>query len=141
MNPDTEAARVAWASAVETSNATADLMERAIETGDNDFLIETLATKLEQARETVDLAYKAYLVTMENWIAEAPRRYDVVVLPSVFQSEAGRRIPGLTFAFRGGVEAPVTVALLNVESDLRKFQKELDKAITTAIRESRKEAS
>jgi hypothetical protein len=72
-----------------------------------------------------------------NWVIEAPRRCDPTVVASI--SRAGDEVlPSISFAFQGLTpEDLITVTLIATEFDLRKFQKNLDKAITLALREAR----
>lgn len=137
MSTDNETARIRWADAVADANNAADAHQAAIDTDQGEFMIERRRREHEESQAKVDTTYRAYLATMGHWIDEAPKRWDVVVVGAVATIE-DRLIPAVTFGFRGGTEAPVTVTLVNTEIDLRRFQKKLDKAITDALREVRK---
>ena len=134
-----EEARTAWADAVAEANERGDAHQAAVESRADEFTIERRKHLHEQAQSAVDAAYKVYLTTLSDWVSEAPRRFDVVLVAAVARIE-DRLIPAITFGFRGGTDAPVTVTLVNTELDLRRFQKQLDKAITDALRETREQS-
>ena len=77
--------------------------------------------------------------SLDDLVSEAPRRFALTCVSSVAQ--VGENVaPAVTLAFIGHDVEPVTVTLVNSELNLRRFQKELGKALDEAIREVRKMA-
>lgn len=133
---DPEELRIAWTAAVEAANELADAIADAKMLGvevHGDELKE-LENEHQKAKDKVDRAYSAYAKATANWATTAPRRFDCVITANTALTESGLRIPAISFGFRGGDGPPLTVTLVNVEDDLRKFQANLDKAITSAVR-------
>jgi hypothetical protein len=138
---EVEVARVTWAEAVDAANDANDRLEMAIQAGDSDFVIEARTFERQDASAAADVAYQAYLASMANWVTEAPMRHDFVMVPTACKLPSGNVLPSVTMGFRGGTESPVTVTLVLSELDWGRFRKEIDKAITLAIRESRKRSN
>jgi len=70
----------------------------------------------------------------DSWIHTAPKRLAPVVLPSISVGEDFIS-PAVSLAFEGLAEnKTITVTVVASEFELRKFQKDLDRAITQALR-------
>jgi hypothetical protein len=134
---ETELARLTWADATERVNRCREKLQKATDAGCDDVVIDTLQLQLDAAIAKAEGAYTEYARQMATWISDAPKRWDVVLAASTANIDGGA-LPAIAFGFRGGTESPVTVALIMTELGWRKFQKELDHAITNAVRESRK---
>jgi hypothetical protein len=141
VSAESEAARVVWADAVAKAGDAAELLQKAYESDATQFDIEARTFDLEDAQARSDETYAAYLETMTNWVTEAPRRGDYIMASATATLEDGTVLPSVIFGFRGGTEAPITVSFVTTEIGLRKFQKELDKAISEAVRTIRKMAT
>jgi hypothetical protein len=77
------------------------------------------------------------MTNLDDWVSAAPRRFALSCVSSVAQ--VGENVaPALTLAFIGKDVEPVTVTLVNSELNLRRFQKELGRALDEAIREARR---
>jgi hypothetical protein len=76
-------------------------------------------------------------VTDFRWVSQAPKRINPIVVASVSQVNDDK-IPGISIAFQAIKEADMTtVTLIGSEFELRKFQKDIDRAITMSLREVR----
>ena len=71
-----------------------------------------------------------------GWITDAPRRTHGQVEPAMIELDE-IRYPALALAFQGADAEPVTVTLVGNERALRDFQRQLDRAITGALRKCR----
>ena len=70
----------------------------------------------------------------DSWIHTAPKRLAPVVLPSISVGE-DFIAPAVSLAFYGlEADKVITVTVVATEFELRKFQKDLDRAITQALR-------
>jgi hypothetical protein len=72
-----------------------------------------------------------------TWLDEAPRRTHAVVHPATIEAPDGLVYPALAFAFESPDAEPITAVVVGREMDFRRFQKQLDKAITDSIRKAR----
>ena len=136
---DPEVIRRQWTDAVADANEITDAIADGKLAGmdpDGDEM-KSLEAQLVLVRAAADRAYSAYAKATANWATTAPRRFDCVITANTAVTESGLKVPALSFGFRGGDGPPLTVTLVNVEEDLRKFQANLDKAITTAVRACR----
>lgn len=133
---DTETARVKWADAVADANACREKLELAKDAGLDDFTIDGLQMELDAAGILAESTYQVYGEAMRTWMEDAPRRWDFVIAASTASID-DQALPAIVFGFRGGVEAPVTVTMIMPEFGWRKFQKEVDRAITQAVRQAR----
>ena len=70
-----------------------------------------------------------------SWLQEAPRRLRAHVEAATIESPDESVWPALAFAFESPDAAPVTCVFVGREIELRRLQRELDKAITAAIRQ------
>ena len=76
-------------------------------------------------------------MTEAKWVKEAPKRVNPIVVASTV-SDGDHIVSAVSMAFQGIKDADMTtVTLLGSEWELRKFQKDLDRAITLALREVR----
>ena len=137
MTTDTETLRHAYAEAVAECNDLQDVIADARARGnpDEEDTIEEAEAALLVAQEKADKAYEAFAQASANWVTDAPRRFDAVMVAGTASTTSGLVVPTVTFGFRGSTDdEPVTVTLINDEVQLRKFQRDLDKAITEAVR-------
>jgi hypothetical protein len=95
--------------------------------------VEGLEAQLREAAEHADETYQTYIKAMEKWPEEAPICTNATCVPATVR-QGEDVLPSISFAFRGGTEAPITVTLTGKEFDLRKFRTALDGAITHAVR-------
>jgi hypothetical protein len=72
----------------------------------------------------------------DSWVHTAPKRLAPVVLGSVAEGE-DFIAPAVSLAFYGlEADKVITVTVVATEFELRKFQKDLDRAITRALRQA-----
>lgn len=71
-----------------------------------------------------------------GWIIESPRRILSTVEPAVIEFE-GEHFPMIAMAFQAPDVPDITVGLVCTELELRRFQQQIDKAITEALRTAR----
>jgi ElaB/YqjD/DUF883 family membrane-anchored ribosome-binding protein len=133
-----EELRLQWNNAVALANQASDLLQEAKEADEPDRgYINQCEDQLCTAEENAEEAYKTYIKATSNWVTEAPRRFDAVMVAGTLDLTT-HVIPSVTFAFRASsVGEPITVTFANEEIELRRFQKNLGKAIDEAIRNSR----
>ena len=72
-----------------------------------------------------------------NWVTEAPRRIYGHIEAATLELD-GEVVPALAFAFESPDSEPITAIVVAYEADLRKLQREMDRAITEALRTVRK---
>ena len=136
MNPSKEDLRQAWASTVADANLAADALDEAVSSESSQEEVRQRVEDLADANLAVDEAYRAYLDAVNDWAGGAPLRSNVIVMPSVAAIGTGF-LPALTFSFRHVNDQPITVTLVASEQVLRRFQRDLDKTVTAAVREVR----
>jgi len=72
----------------------------------------------------------------DSWVHTAPKRLVPIVLSSVAEGE-DFIAPAVSLAFYGlEADKVITVTVVATEFELRKFQKDLDRAITRALRQA-----
>lgn len=70
---------------------------------------------------------------MSEWVKDSTLVFPVEVVGSVSRSET-RAFAGISVLFRSNT-ADIPLTIVGSEMELRRFQKELDKAITKSLRE------
>jgi hypothetical protein len=73
-----------------------------------------------------------------GWIIDAERRVSGIVEPATIEVD-GAYLAAVAFAFQGPDVDPVTCVLVGTEMELRRLQKDLDKAVTAACRRQREQ--
>jgi len=122
-----------WADAVAAANQASDDLQDALEHPEAfEGSLSDIEANLEHAQNEADAAYQLYTKATSNWVTDAPRRADSVLVAGVAQI-GEILVPSITFAFRDQSEPPITVTLIMSELDLRRFQKDLGKHIDQAI--------
>ena len=71
---------------------------------------------------------------MTDWVVEAPRRMPPTVV-AAFASGEGESFPAVAMSFEGlPGDKTITVTIVGSEFELRKFQRDLDRAFTKTLR-------
>jgi hypothetical protein len=73
----------------------------------------------------------------DSWVKDAPKRINPIVVGSTCEI-GDTKSPAVSMAFHGlRPFDTISVTLIGTEFDLRKFQKDIDRAITAALRDVR----